>query len=401
MDPTGNTFADLPLPLLVEIFAFVGSLRQQRVAMSQLGKGTWAMLPDLEESMKHLTISNEQDASAILLHNKAVLPLNDLTVSMFEERRLPEVFLRLSNLQYLDLGRFANDGFFEFLDFHAPLPNLKALSMVGSLGVTDNGLRRIVYGGEPRRHNFESLTITFCRNTTFGATIFIREQLPNIRLIRRQPEWLDGQFHTPFATAGAPEEIHTYWPDGTFTFSRNTQSTGFVCDLYPWDPQREEFLADKLQYNNLTFPAGWPDWFRFAYRPGVTLLRLDDHAVDSSSNTNSPPTRYVLVSQHMRGLKPPNARELMESANHLLQPGESKRFTPDGNVLEDDDQPEDWIGDSIMISKMKIHPLPTESLLPPSALVEECKTTCEAMTFFGKGFLDAKERDLQVLLTAG
>jgi hypothetical protein len=316
---------------------------------------------------------------------------------MFEERRLPEVFLRLSNLQYLDLGRYANDAFFEFLDIHAPLPNLKALSMVGSMGVTDQGLRRIVYGGAPRRENFESLTITFCRNITYAATLFLRENLPNLRLIRRQPEWLDGQFHTPFAAEGAPDEVHTYWPDGTFTFSRNSQSTGFVCDLFPWDTQRPDFLGDKLQYNNLTFPAGWPDWFRFAYRPGVALLRIDD-IVDESSNNK--PIRCVLVSQHMRGLKPPNVRELMESANHLIQPGESKQFTQDGDVLPDD-TPENRFGDSIMISKMKIYPLPTHSLLPPGDLVEECKTTCEAMTTFGKVFLDAKERELQILLTAG
>jgi hypothetical protein len=385
-------FANLPLTLLNEIFSFVGSLRQQRLVLSQFGKRTWSLIPELEASLNQLVISDERDASAILFHNKA-----RLTVSMFEERRLPEVFLRLSNLQYLDLGRYANDAFFEFLDIHAPLPNLKALSMVGSMGVTDQGLRRIVYGGAPRRENFESLTITFCRNITYAATLFLRENLPNLRLIRRQPEWLDGQFHTPFAAEGAPDEVHTYWPDGTFTFSRNSQSTGFVCDLFPWDTQRPDFLGDKLQYNNLTFPAGWPDWFRFAYRPGVALLRIDD-IVDESSNNK--PIRCVLVSQHMRGLKPPNVRELMESANHLIQPGESKQFTQDGDVLPDD-TPENRFGDSIMISKMKIYPLPTHSLLPPGDLVEECKTTCEAMTTFGKVFLDAKERELQILLTAG
>lgn len=239
----------LPLAIVKEIFEFVGSVRQQRIVMTLFGKGAWEMLPELERSTRTLLISDEKDANSFLLHNGS--------------RNLLQIFSRLENLQNLNLYHYANDTFFEFLDTHAPLPNLKTLSMERSVNVTDRGLRRLANGGEARRQNFTSLIITFCRNTTYAETIYLREHLPNLRLIRRQPDWLDGQFYTPFAADGAPTEVHTYWPDGTFTFSRNSQSAGFVCDLFPWDPNRLDFVGDKLQYNNFEFPPTFPAWFRY------------------------------------------------------------------------------------------------------------------------------------------
>ncbi|KAL3933380.1 MAG: hypothetical protein SGBAC_010430 [Bacillariaceae sp.] len=397
-----NMIGSLPLAIVKEIFGFVGSVRQQRIVMTLFGKDCWLMLPELEKSIKTLEICDQHDANAMLLYAEAsrldYLEIGvGFTVNLSQTTSLNHIFSRLENLQCLNLYHYATDTFFKFLDNHSLLPNLKRLSMEGSMGVTDNGLRRLTYGGEPRRQNFSSLTITFCRNTTYAGTIFLREQLPNLKVIRRQPEWLDGQFHTPFAGDGAPTEIHTYWPDGTFTFSRNSQSAGFVCDLFPWDPDRLDFVGDKLQYNNFEFPVGWPEWFRFAYRPGVSLLRLDNE-LEYSHGKNSA-TRCVLVGQQMQGLRPPNIRDLMESVSGTLKIGEGKQFTHDGQVLPDD-LPADGTQDCIMISKMKVLPLPNDSLSPPSTLLEECKGTCEAMTAYGRDFLRQKEDDLQNALTA-
>ncbi|CAJ1935917.1 unnamed protein product [Cylindrotheca closterium] len=396
-----QTMASLPLAILEEIFGFVGSVRQQRVAMTLFGKDCWLMLPELEKSIKTLSICDQQDADALLQYTEAESEMGQrwgMMGDVFLARNVHHVFLRLENLQCLNLHHYGADSFLEFLSNYALLPNLKALSMEGSMGVTDDGLRRIAEnGGEPRRQNFSSLTITFCRNTSYAGTIFLREQLPNLKLIRRQPEWLDGQFYTPFAADGAPTEVHTYWPDGTFTFSRNSQSAGFVCDLFPWDPDRFDFVGDKLQYNNFEFPVGWPEWFRFAYRPGVSLLRLDKE-LENPEDKNSV-TPCVLVGQHMRGLRPPNIRDLMESVSGMLKIGQGKQFTHDGEVLPDD-LPADGTQDCIMISKMKVHPLPHDSLLPPANLFDECKRTCESMATYGKDFLRQKEDDLQSALTA-
>ena len=210
------------------------------------------------------------------------------------------------------------------------------------------------------------IDIKFCRNTTYEGTFLLRSLLDNLRLIRRQPSWLDGEFHTPFSTDGSVE-VHTYWPDGSFTFTRNSQSTGFVCDLFPWKEDEYDFLGDKLQYNNFPTPDGWPSWFGYAYRPGVSLLKLEDDT--SSIGNRQDESRCVLVSQYVRGLKPPSNRHLIEGAKDLVQEGESKYFDKDGNILPNGAPENGQDSQVMMISKMRKYPLPVSSdnkLLPPT-----------------------------------
>jgi hypothetical protein len=149
------------------------------------------------------------------------------------------------------------------------LPHLKKLSLVGSLAVTDKGLEFLSRRGghhntattsTPTNNNendlLQEIDITFCRNTTYAGTFVLRERLTNLQVLRRIPKWLEGQFHTPFGE----DEVHTYWPDGTFTFNRNSQSNGFVCDVFLWDGYVSDFVGEKLQYNNFAAPLGWPEW---------------------------------------------------------------------------------------------------------------------------------------------
>ena len=125
-------------------------------------------------------------------------------------------------------------------------------------------------------------------------------------------------------------------------------------------------------------------------------MKLDNELEDPQDGNSM--VRCVLVGQHMRGLRPPNIRQLMESVSGMLKIGQGKQFTHEGQLLPDD-LPADGTRDCIMISKMKVSPLPKDCLLPPSNLLEECKTTCRAMAEYGDDFLRQKEEDLQNALT--
>ena len=46
-------------------------------------------------------------------------------------------------------------------------------------------------------------------------------------VVRRQPTLLDGHYYCPWQVA----EVHTYYPDGSFSFSRQTESKGWIIEL--------------------------------------------------------------------------------------------------------------------------------------------------------------------------
>ena len=133
---------------------------------------------------------------------------------------------------------------------------------------------------------------------------------------------MDGCFETPFG-GGAAVELHTYWPDGSFSFGRERQASGFVLDLFEFSG--EEHVGDKLLYNDWQPPAGWPHWARFCYRPGVSLLRLDDEEI------NGVKARSVLIAQRMRGMLAPRDAPKIEQAQ-LVPLGESRHFSRTGEV---------------------------------------------------------------------
>ena len=224
--------------------------------------------------------------------------------------------------------------------------------MVGSAGVTDAGIDHLSRG-ESRRRRLRSVDLSFCRRTTYAGTFVLRDRLIALEVIRRQPLWLDGTFVTPFRGApGAGEEEaekHVYWADGTFSFSRGVQSSGFVCDLFPagdrggrkgeddGDDNPHSHLGDRLQYTDFDPPRGWPAWSRYCYRPGVSLLRLENEAipkVDGKGQTEI--VRSVLVAQRLEGIRAPSDAPCPYHASRVPL-GESRTLNRDGDVLDDDE----------------------------------------------------------------
>ncbi|CAB9524200.1 expressed unknown protein [Seminavis robusta] len=280
-----------------------------------------------------------------------------------------------SNLRVLDLPSLATDELLGSLTISGGLPRLSVIRMRRSLGVTDRGLEYLTRNTTDR--TLEEIDITFCQNTTYQGTFVLRDKLPQLKLLRRQPEWLDGQFHTPIAPTddGSQVEIHTFWPDGTFSFNRATQSKGFVLD---WNEQRKgdqqpTIVTLRHQYNNFVPPPGWnpasvDDIFRFAYRPGMCLLQLP-----SAPGCDE---RLVLLATPLRRLKAPTCMERVSRVAGQIPEGSSRYVDPctlKVHMELDMERWEHWL----LVSKMKVYPL--QDLMPPAELVEECRQTCLAM----------------------
>jgi len=325
------------------------------------------------------------------------------------------------NLKHLDLGSHATDLFWKSVSEHGLFRQLTHVSMVGSHFLTNQGLRWLsqhahceeTVAGPTSITTIESIDITYCQKTTYEGTFQLRDSFRNsLKILRRQPAWLDGHFHTPFGGENDDNgtnnnrnnsvEIHTYYPDGSFSFTRQGQSRGYVHELEPLNDE-ETYLRDKLQYVNFEPPPGWPTWTLYSYRPGVCLLRLPEGAQDASSNNNNPQllqaephVRNVLVGQSLRKLRPPvkELYQLMKEQADSIAVGTSVFFNAQRERL--DARPAN--GRGCMISKMKVYPL--EQPLPPDNLVTECRTTCEALRVLGHDVIDSGELFLNQALQA-
>ena len=359
------TIRDLPEPLLEDVLGYLSMT--ERCRLLGLSRCLWAMKDLHEKNRQTLTIDCEEDARLVL----------DLPTTW--PRRMYHNFSH--NLHTLDLSFYCTDWLLERISAEGLLPKLKHIGMRRSPEVTDQGLRHLsMHGGR----GIETVDITFCAGTTYAGTFCLRDCLrDSLRLLRRQPAWLDGKFHTPFRDGAGEEgegEVHTYYADGSFSFNRARQSRGFVSALSDWDDDDDDgrYLAVKLQYSNFDPLPGWAAWSAYSYRPGVCLLRLPDDFLEGGESVRS-----VLVGQDLRNLRPHNIRHVMDTEQMAsMATGTTAHFTkdPDGAYERcEHDQPPD---DGIMVTRMRVYPL--DSLMPPEEIVKECRAACETMRDVGE-----------------
>jgi hypothetical protein len=252
------------------------------------------------------------------------------------------------HLVELNMTSFATDHL--LLQMKSPLTRL---IMVGSIGITNGGLSRWCGDQNPSRptDTLQYIDLTYCSKTTYAGTFPLRNAFPGL-IIRRQPEWMDGHFVTPFDNDG----LHTYWCDGTFQFEREQQSCGHVTELFQQDENCPDHVGDKLQYTNFVPPDGWPDWSRYCYRPGVSLFKLDYREGEE---------RSIMVGQCLYGIRPPRDYPKPEHV-HVVPLHASRYFDRDGKLLEEGHPIEQR---HVMVSRMKV--LPLEDLMPPARVVEQ------------------------------
>lgn len=377
--PDHDPFVDIPFEQVADVLSFVSLPDRNRFARTcrqqrRLGE-------DVDGTVEAL--SPVHGLGGLFHSNVAASPFWLDDVEALRQSRALQLS-RLVGLRSLDIGHLGNNEFLRLLssgsgqdDGEHLLPNLEILSMVDSNMVTDVGIlalgQKTSGANGKRRSNLCVLDITFCPHVSYGGVLKLRKLLPKPLLVRRQPKWLDGHFETPFSGRQAIE-VHTYYPDGSFSFGRNDQSAGYVTSLFRWSDAdannngncNEHHLGDKLQY--IDFRANsWPNWTRFAYRPGVSLLHVPDVVVEDEANGQESVIRSVLVAQNRKGYRPPAGFPKMEHIDKVPL-GESRFFAEDGSIL-----PSDTEDDSIqvvMVSRMKVRPLLQNEMVPPPELTD-------------------------------
>jgi hypothetical protein len=202
--------------------------------------------------------------------------------------------------------------------------------------------------------SLESLNITFCYMVSYTAVTVLRASCPRLTLIRRQPEWLDGHFITPWG------ETHTYFPCGAFSFGRETISKGWVAQI-------------RQQGGSRSGPEGFADYKIKVDDDGeVVTTHLEDRLIfiDSSNNERpyngrigvaiapQSPGRVVVLQSLDRPEPPIGGHPVLKSGEGLPE---------EGSTIS---------AGSVMISRMRV--LPLECTAPPPELQEELREFCAA-----------------------
>ncbi|CAK0848549.1 unnamed protein product, partial [Prorocentrum cordatum] len=268
---------------------------------------------------------------------------------------------RLCGVRVLDLGACASDEALARL--WGRLPALEELGCVGSPGLSDAGLAHLAgpapggadAGAHGCRAALRRVDITCCPGTSYGAAVALRRRLPGLELVRRLPAWLEGRFLTPFGGDGP--EVHTYYADGAFEFTRSVQSRGYVRYLRHSDDG--SFMKDSLQYSN--FVGEWPLWAKFFYCPGVSVK----YPAEPSPGA----VRSVLVAQALGEVEAPEAWPAVPDEGVPL--GGSVMVREDGSHMPLGTGVSDAAaqGAVAMVSRMEV--LAPERSMPPEDLVAE------------------------------
>jgi len=297
------------------------------------------------------------------------IPLLRVTADSILLKKHSPCLSRLSSLRTLEISGVAEDKL--VIRLAELLESLTSLVCVGSPRLTDAGLVGLSKALEPHSSALREVDLTFCHNTTYGATLRLRKELPLLELVRRQPRCFDGRFVTPFG--GSTVEAHTYYADASFTFTRQSQSRGYVRFL----TQHENgFYTDSLQYSNFGEQHGLPAFCKYLYRPGVALRQCADLEEPGPHGS----IRNVLVAQALSGFRAPG--EWPPVPDEGVPLGESVFITAGGVPLPRGlgmEEARDR-GATGMVSRMEVIPL--EASMPPldGPLVKEIEAFQQEMT---------------------
>ena len=192
-------------------------------------------------------------------------------------------------------------------------PKLRSLNLQRCPTITDADLAELT-GAGACCDDLCLIDICFCPKTTYGAVIALRREqvwgtLPELTFgicvalvrvdqpcvalgggrfalqdvmlselgptptVRRIPSWLCGHFRCPWG------ELHSYYPDGSFSFSRDTQSKGIVSSLVELPPPPPGLASSKqrMDLQDCLCFIDAPPWMMQQAGLGVKFTRPNCH----------------------------------------------------------------------------------------------------------------------------
>ncbi|KAL1503123.1 hypothetical protein AB1Y20_011186 [Prymnesium parvum] len=236
-------------------------------------------------------------------------------------------------------------------------PRLASLDLRGCTRLTDRCVR-----GLARLPRLEALDLTFCTGVSYASVVFLRRQCATLREIRRQPEWFDGQYETPWG------EVHTYYADGSFDFGRSIESRGWIAQMV----DHGTHLENRLVYVDVADSSELGErGSAYNGRIGV-LLRQDDEG-------------HVLVVQDSLQPEPPAYFPTL-GVEATPEVGHSKRIQQRS--------PRTSTFSRLLVSCMRTLPLDDHaSRLAPASLFEALAAFCERMSAAELPDFEQKARD--------
>lgn len=176
----------LPDTLLAEIASFAMADWPQTAAVSRT-------LCDLIGRLRHTCTAADVDQLGLRRQH--------LPTSL--ECLLACTLRNLTNLRMLDLNSIPlMDGVLPKIALYCPL--LETLNLRGCEYLTDEGVQSL-----NKLAHIQCLDITFCNLVGYTTVVKLRECCEKLRVIRRQPEWLDGRFETPWGEVCTSASIST------------------------------------------------------------------------------------------------------------------------------------------------------------------------------------------------
>lgn len=210
----------------------------------------------------------------------------------------------------------------------------------------------------------EELQIVYCPLVCYAAVLALRaaSASPRLRLIRRQPRWLDGHFDTPWG------EVHTYWPCGAFYFAaaeapqRRGESKGYVAQMRPRARLRTDALTPPYEVPELSDETVSTSHVE----DRLIFIDIDPSQEPASSNgrigvqiaPDNVPGRVIVVQSLETPEPPPRAHAAITVGFGVPDVGQTTRF---GNTI---------------VSCIAVRPLRSDEITPPPALQSELRAFC-------------------------
>lgn len=210
------------------------------------------------------------------------------------------------------------------------LPCLEVLDLRNQPQVTNRGVRQLASSSSSLAATLVEVDLTACPLVGYSIVQQLHARCPRLRLVRRLPAWLVGW------TTTCNGEKHTYYADGSFEFTRDTEARGWVAQCRV-DEQTGD-VETRLIY--IDDPEGL--WGPQAHngRVGVLIRRVHPHA-DKNFDEHALPSRPLeptdseeaLVVQSLRVPEPPPAFPTLASSS-LPGRGSTRFFRKvDGGVM--------------------------------------------------------------------